>query len=485
MEGENQPPWQVEGDSSESSPVVAQAAPQTIVPESINNAPEEPQAPPKKSRKKIVLTFLVVLLLFIIVGGSGVFAYGVAYNKIDIGNDNLDAVITNAVISLPFAPKTAEYILGKSRLATADVKSFSFDGSIAGSAGQTLSSVGYGNIDITAKGKFTKNADNKIDADVNVTVSKDADFEIRSKDKKIYVKVNKLPDSIYTLLGLEPGSLDDALKNWISYDTSTVDSEARKLLNEDTKSSGTDDLSSVYNKNKNLLQKFKISTEDNNYKLSLDMSKDEIDSFLASVNEDSYSSSVGMLSVNMWIDKDDYLMRKIQMHIKMSTSKSGASLGILNSDYDLTLAANLYDYNSEVNVEVPANSINYSDFFSQYLNVGVVQPLGQFSQARDTQRRSDLLQITNAVYQYAAEHNGNLPENFPKEETCIGTGSACYDLADSGGAEKIVPTYLASMPKDPQTGTAQDTGYTLYLDSNGRVTVNATSEDGSAISVTR
>src|SRR4030042_5487928 len=66
-----------------------------------------------------------------------------------------------------------------------------------------------------------------------------------------------------------------------------------------------------------------------------------------------------------------------------------------------------------------------------------VNPGRQFAQARDTQRRSDLYATTNTIYQFAAEHNGRLPDtdgsdatsNFPTAMTCIGNTTPCFDLA--------------------------------------------------------
>lgn len=125
-----------------------------------------------------------------------------------------------------------------------------------------------------------------------------------------------------------------------------------------------------------------------------------------------------------------------------------------------------------------------------------VNPGRQFAQARDTQRRSDLLSITNAVYQFAAEHNGDLPDtdgddttsNFPTATTCIGTTAPCFDLGaatDEAGTEVIVPTYIGGIPLDPATGTAANTGYSIYQDANGRLVATATGELEGTITVQR
>jgi prepilin-type N-terminal cleavage/methylation domain-containing protein len=136
-----------------------------------------------------------------------------------------------------------------------------------------------------------------------------------------------------------------------------------------------------------------------------------------------------------------------------------------------------------------------------------VNPGRQFAQARNTTRQSDLIQLTNAVYEFAAEHDGNIPAtsysgglpDYSAIDDCanpatIGTGG--FDLANAGdkadpsvnGAadtDLIVSTYIADIPMDPSSGTAADTGYTLCV-ANGRVTVTAAgAELDKTISVTR
>jgi len=111
-----------------------------------------------------------------------------------------------------------------------------------------------------------------------------------------------------------------------------------------------------------------------------------------------------------------------------------------------------------------------------------VNPARQFASARDTQRRADLYGLTNAVYQYATENNGNIPVIITITPTHMGSGGGLVDLATI-----IVPTYIAAMPKDPSTGTDADTQYTIYRDVNGRVVASASSElnPGTSITVIR
>lgn len=111
-----------------------------------------------------------------------------------------------------------------------------------------------------------------------------------------------------------------------------------------------------------------------------------------------------------------------------------------------------------------------------------VNPGRQFASARDTQRRSDLYGMTNAIYQYAVEHNGSLPSSITLVPTVIGTNGGLVNLSTV-----LVPTYIASIPKDPSNGTDQNTGYTIYRNSSGRMVASAASElsVGTTISVVR
>lgn len=120
-----------------------------------------------------------------------------------------------------------------------------------------------------------------------------------------------------------------------------------------------------------------------------------------------------------------------------------------------------------------------------------INPARQFAKARDVERESDLQGIVAAVFQYASEHSGSLPDtdgdpetsNFPTSMTCIGTGVGCFDLAGAGDTgDEIVPVYMVEFPKDPkmvstsQPGTDADTGYEIMVDVYGHIHANASGE---------
>jgi prepilin-type N-terminal cleavage/methylation domain-containing protein len=124
-----------------------------------------------------------------------------------------------------------------------------------------------------------------------------------------------------------------------------------------------------------------------------------------------------------------------------------------------------------------------------------INPQENFRQANNTQRRSDVNAILNAIHQYSSQNKGALPGTITASpqivaSTGAGTINLCADL---------VPTYIADLPLDPSTGTESpansictdaaatySTGYTVQKSTAGnRITVAAPGAEGETISVTR
>lgn len=121
-----------------------------------------------------------------------------------------------------------------------------------------------------------------------------------------------------------------------------------------------------------------------------------------------------------------------------------------------------------------------------------VNPARQFKLARDSQRTSNVEAILNALGQNISEHRGTFMcngsiVNLPNASTTIQSGGGAADIAPC-----LVPDYLSSMPFDPSLAgagftstTTYNTGYSLFRDTNGRITVAAVGELTPVISTTR
>lgn len=117
-----------------------------------------------------------------------------------------------------------------------------------------------------------------------------------------------------------------------------------------------------------------------------------------------------------------------------------------------------------------------------------VNPARQIAQTNNAQRDNDVRAILDSVHQYSIDNRGVIPATITATATVVGSGAGQIDLCSD-----LVPTYIAAMPYDPTTTgasytdcTSYNTGYTIAVDANGRVTVAAPgAEVSQTISVTR
>ncbi len=121
-----------------------------------------------------------------------------------------------------------------------------------------------------------------------------------------------------------------------------------------------------------------------------------------------------------------------------------------------------------------------------------INPARQFGQANNTKRRSDILQILNAIHQYVAENQGQLPAEVSGLTANSATTFNSTNFPNLCG--QLMTNYLPALPTDPSLNTANitactgtwDTGYQISRDAANRITVLAPVTDNAAsISATR
>ena len=125
-----------------------------------------------------------------------------------------------------------------------------------------------------------------------------------------------------------------------------------------------------------------------------------------------------------------------------------------------------------------------------------INPARQFGQANNTKRRSDILQILNAIHQYVAENQGQLPAEV--SALSAGTPTMFNNTNFPNLCGQLVTNYLPALPTDPSLNTSNitdctansgawgNTGYEISRDAANRLTVIApTTDNGATISVTR
>lgn len=125
-----------------------------------------------------------------------------------------------------------------------------------------------------------------------------------------------------------------------------------------------------------------------------------------------------------------------------------------------------------------------------------INPDKQFKDANNTQRRSDVSSVLNAISQYATDNKGALPAGITSTAKTITSeaGATNVDLCTA-----LVPKYIADIPLDPTNGTdspsgsvctdaaaTYNSGYTVSVNADNRVTVSAPSaQNDVTISVSR
>ncbi|PIR47826.1 hypothetical protein COV06_00270 [Candidatus Uhrbacteria bacterium CG10_big_fil_rev_8_21_14_0_10_50_16] len=140
------------------------------------------------------------------------------------------------------------------------------------------------------------------------------------------------------------------------------------------------------------------------------------------------------------------------------------------------------------------NGLTLLEIFLVVVAIGIIvgivilaiNPEKQLSDTRNTQRRTDVSTIANAVYQYSLEHEGSLPKNITTTATEIcAKGRDCTDLIDLS-ALTLREEYLISIPEEPQKTNPNGAGYMMSKIDTGRITVEAQfTEQDAVISVTR
>lgn len=115
--------------------------------------------------------------------------------------------------------------------------------------------------------------------------------------------------------------------------------------------------------------------------------------------------------------------------------------------------------------------------------VVLLDPLKKMLEMRNSQRRSDVVNILNSVYQYSLENDGQLPFSLTTEPImiCKSKAQSCEGLADLSRITADKKYLLSSVPVDPKMKDANSSGYQIVKLSNGRISVSAPFAESSTV----
>jgi prepilin-type N-terminal cleavage/methylation domain-containing protein len=116
-----------------------------------------------------------------------------------------------------------------------------------------------------------------------------------------------------------------------------------------------------------------------------------------------------------------------------------------------------------------------------------LNPGERLRDARDARRTSDVDSLLTAMHEYIIDNNSTYPAGLSTVEQQLGTAASGCAVATGGctvtataclDLSTPLATYLKSIPTDPTTGTAAETGYSAVVNSSGIVTIRACATEG-------
>ncbi|PIR43474.1 hypothetical protein COV24_02405 [candidate division WWE3 bacterium CG10_big_fil_rev_8_21_14_0_10_32_10] len=358
---------------------------------------------PKKSLFKIF--FITFLLFFILTGGLSSAAMLVAYKKIDIGNPELQKKIEYTVLSIPFLPKTPEYVLGKSVKAHKNITTAYINASFAAESPYIggLGIVSGNKLDFLVEGPIDYSNPKNPKSSLTIKLGNDFDSNTMFLDNVFYFKLNKVPSVVSVFTGIKPSVMQSKIYNkWVSYDLSPLETNARDMLDKET-TQKEDDLSKAYSEvidkvlSENLVPSLKMSEDfldsQKEYKINLNLNKEQIDTLqknvLADLSNKGYPQNnyttqpFDKMDLTIWINKTTYYLKRVSINTEINLDNQYTPTGVLgfsttkylenipeskNSTIKLAFVIDLSKVGESQNIVKPEDSQEFDSFLETIMN---------------------------------------------------------------------------------------------------------------------
>lgn len=355
----------------------------------------------KPTKRGKIIFMIVILFLLTILFSSAILTYAIAYEKLEISNKPLQRKIAYFVMDyIPFAPATPKYVIEKTALAHETITKSSYNLSLAVNTDKGLfTDFGFDNFDMKATGVVDFTNPNNIQATADISITNEFGIQIMTKDNVLYFQVSKFPTSIFTLLNVDPSGFDPLVNQWIMYDTTTLESEARSFLDEEISSQKQESKEDTYEKlekaiDNKILENIKVSDEIYNgydcYKLEFIAIGDLVDYIVEKAAEsqskkdllnggvdnntpEKASDYIEEFKVLAWIEKDSFYARKTVFSTTIATGENSFNLSnplefFPNKDdggtiVTITGAILLDDFGKDVTINIPENPLKIEEAY--------------------------------------------------------------------------------------------------------------------------
>jgi hypothetical protein len=358
--------------------------------------------------KKIILGLVGFVLLHLLSAAGAL--YALAYHVIELDSyPEIQQKVEFFVMELPGTPKSPKYVLYKAITSEKTYTSNSFDISAAVNSSSSSGLSPLTNFDIEAKGETDITDPKNPLFTMNLSITKDFNMDIRGKDKFVYFKVNAVPSYLLAMVGLNADLLAPLTNTWVSYDTTPLQTDARKLLDEsqaeeDSTITGDAAFSEIqkYVTDDMISKMILIEGEDEGvkvHKIKLDATPEMIDSIVAKVEADQTpgteldvlkpslltqkpSDVLKNLSVEIWLDSSTYYTRRVAVTFKFtpdsklsqSVSQSDV-LGVtdvnpsLGSEISVAMVMKFSGFGNPVVVDVPSDAITFDEYSARIATI--------------------------------------------------------------------------------------------------------------------
>lgn len=376
------------------------------------------------SQRKLIYAVVFLLVIFITLISTGV---AIAYEKIKLNIPSIEKPITQFVMGLPFTPKTPKFLLQSAVAAHANISKHRFNVSLAATSESLVPLFGLNQIDAEIKGSVDYSDPKNLKTTFNSGITKDLNFDIRKKDDVVYIKINKFPAALSAMMKLDQEKVMQILQDWISFDTSHMDTQARRYL--DSRSSQksftkeyitnvVEDVSDERFLASTDISKESLDNKPTYYKLHIAPERKTLDDFVNKIGDRAdarngraaqttkFSDQIKDFVIDIWIDEKSHYIHRIKNSFKFNANPNAPADSV-----SIVTVVDFDDFGKDFTIDIPEKYIKSEEFIQKIMQASGSNSGGTSSEggglfintpeltkrARDAARLTDLANLQQGI----------------------------------------------------------------------------------------